>query len=114
MEKERLHAKESNIDTIFNAPLPIVCGHIASGTATFTVTVLNVAPVVTLPGGAVIDEGGTYTQSGSFSDPGVLDTWTATVDYGDGSGAQSPCPPPKVWPVVEDSPAASLARTSLR
>ena len=29
--------------------------------------------------------GETYTASGSFTDPGA-DTWTATVDYGDGSG----------------------------
>jgi PKD repeat protein len=36
---------------------------------------------------ASLDEGGTFTSSGSFTDPGA-DTWTATVNYGDGSGAQ--------------------------
>ena len=36
---------------------------------------------------ATIDEGTTFTRTRSFSDPGA-DTWTATVDYGDGSGVQ--------------------------
>lgn len=31
--------------------------------------------------------GGTFTRSVSFTDPGA-DTWTATVDYDDGSGPQ--------------------------
>ena len=34
-----------------------------------------------------VNEGATFTSSGSFTDPGA-DTWTATVDYGDGSGDQ--------------------------
>jgi VCBS repeat-containing protein len=50
-----------------------------------TVTVTNVAPVVDAGAGGTIDEGGSFTGSGSFTDPGA-DTWTATVDYGDGSG----------------------------
>ncbi|MFA4836842.1 MAG: PKD domain-containing protein, partial [Dehalococcoidia bacterium] len=36
---------------------------------------------------AVPDEGDTFSTSGSFTDPGA-DTWTATVNYGDGSVAQ--------------------------
>ena len=35
-----------------------------------------------------INEGGTFTSSGSFTDSDA-DTWTATVNYGDGSGTQS-------------------------
>ena len=35
----------------------------------------------------IMDEGGTFTRNGSFVDPGT-DTWSATVDYGDGSGVQ--------------------------
>jgi Ca2+-binding RTX toxin-like protein len=53
-----------------------------------TTQVINVAPEVTVPADATIDEGGTFTGSGSFTDPGTSDTWTATVDYGDGTGAQ--------------------------
>ncbi|GAM10010.1 dyslexia-associated protein [Geobacter sp. OR-1] len=55
--------------------------------ATTTVEVLNAPPIINQIPGATINEGGTYTSTGSFVDPGA-DTWTATVDYGDGSGAQ--------------------------
>jgi hypothetical protein len=58
------------------------------GPASFTVTVNNVAPTVSAGADATMNEGSTFTRSGSFVDPGT-DTWTATVDYGDGSGAQS-------------------------
>lgn len=34
-----------------------------------------------------INEGGTYSTNGSFNDPSST-SWTATVDYGDGSGVQ--------------------------
>ena len=62
--------------------------------ATFTVTVAappppsNTTPAVNAGDDATIDEGGTFTQSGSFTDPDA-NTWSATVDYGDGSGSQS-------------------------
>jgi hypothetical protein len=59
------------------------------GSDTLTITVNNVAPVVTITDAQTeIDEGSTFSGSGSFTDPGA-DTWTATVDYGDGSGVQS-------------------------
>ncbi len=52
------------------------------------VTVDNVAPTVNAgPDGAVLKDGA-FTSFGYFTDPGV-DTWTATVDYGDGSGVQT-------------------------
>lgn len=35
-----------------------------------------------------LNEGDTYTASGSFTDPDSA-SWTATVDYGDGSGTQN-------------------------
>jgi hypothetical protein len=57
----------------------------AAGTDDLSVTVNNVAPVVSAGADAGVSQGGTLTQSGSFTDPGA-DTWTATVDYGDGSG----------------------------
>ena len=60
----------------------------ASGSDGVVVTVNNVAPVVSAGADATINEGGTFAQNGSFTDPGT-DTWTATVDYGDGSGVQS-------------------------
>lgn len=58
------------------------------GSGTVQVMVNNVAATVLAGADIVIDEGGSITQSGSFSDPGA-DTHTATVDYGDGSGAQA-------------------------
>ncbi|MCX2982601.1 hypothetical protein EYC98_17195, partial [Halieaceae bacterium IMCC14734] len=55
--------------------------------ASTSVTVNNIAPVVDAGSGGLVDEGGTFSSTGSFTDPGT-DTWTATVDYGDGSGEQ--------------------------
>jgi hypothetical protein len=56
-----------------------------SGSASSTVTVNNVAPSVIAGADAAINEGDTFSGAGSFTDPGA-DTWTATVNYGDGSG----------------------------
>jgi DNA/RNA endonuclease G (NUC1) len=50
-----------------------------------TATVANVAPVVGSIATATLLPGETYTSGDSFTDPGA-DTWSATVDYGDGSG----------------------------
>jgi len=47
-----------------------------------TVTVTNVAPMVTAVGDS-IDEGGTATVSATFIDPGMLDTHTASIDWDD-------------------------------
>ena len=51
-------------------------------------TIANVAPTVGSFAGATLIRGERYAASGSFSDPGA-DSWTATVNYGDGSGTQS-------------------------
>ncbi len=56
-------------------------------TASSTVVITNVAPVVAPFAGASIAEAGSYSSVGSFADPGS-DQWTATVNYGDGSGDQ--------------------------
>ncbi len=56
------------------------------GTDTLTVTVGNVAPVVVVPAGQTITEGGTATlPNASFTDAGAGDTHTATIDWGDGT-----------------------------
>ncbi|NLS97836.1 MAG: cadherin-like domain-containing protein, partial [Planctomycetaceae bacterium] len=57
---------------------------------TFAVTVssANDIPVVAAGPDDSIDEGGTFTSSGSFTDPDT-DSWMATVDYGDGTGPQT-------------------------
>jgi DNA/RNA endonuclease G (NUC1) len=48
-------------------------------------SVANVPPAITPFAGATLLPAETYTASGSFTDPG-MDPWSATVDYGDGSG----------------------------
>src|SRR6185295_11412428 len=52
------------------------------------VTVNNVLPVVAPALNVTINQGDTFGGTGGFLDPGA-DTWTATVDYGDGSGVQT-------------------------
>lgn len=59
----------------------------AADTAFTQVTVMNVAPTVAAFAGAQLLPGETYAAGGAFADPGA-DAWTATVDYGDGTGAQ--------------------------
>ena len=59
-----------------------------SGSDQLVVTVDNVDPVVSAGADQTVDEGSLFSGSGSFTDPGA-DTWTATVDYGDGSGVQA-------------------------
>lgn len=55
---------------------------------TTTATISNVAPVIAPFSGATLIRGETWAVDGSFTDPGA-DLWTATVDYGDGSGQAS-------------------------
>ncbi len=57
------------------------------GSDTLTVSVENVAPTAEAGDGAIVAEDALFVGSGWFSDPGT-DSWTATVDYGDGSGLQ--------------------------
>jgi PKD repeat protein len=59
-----------------------------SATATLTAVIANVAPTVGAFAGAALLPGDLYTAGGSFADPGA-DAWSATVDYGDGSGGQA-------------------------
>src|SRR5262249_46730343 len=54
---------------------------------TLAVAVENVAPAGVGGGGSAAPPGGAFAGAGWFTDPGA-DTWTATVDYGDGSGPQ--------------------------
>ncbi len=54
---------------------------------TTAVMVNNVAPIVDAGLDAIINEGDTFTRLGLFEDPGY-DTWTATINFGDGSEPQ--------------------------
>ncbi|MBI4297409.1 MAG: hypothetical protein HY676_02625, partial [Chloroflexi bacterium] len=57
------------------------------GTASFAVTVKNVPPsnIVVSVSPSTIDENGSTTLSGTFSDPGTKDTHTVDIGWGDGS-----------------------------
>lgn len=53
-----------------------------------TVTVDNVDPEVFAGGTVTLNHNGNLVRHGFFLDPG-LDSWTGTVDYGDGTGAET-------------------------
>jgi len=59
-----------------------------SGSDSVQVNIDNTAPTVDAGPDARLNEGAVFTQSGAFIDPGA-DAWSATVDYGDGSGVQT-------------------------
>jgi len=50
-----------------------------------TISVNNFTPIISIGSNAEIDEGSRLTRACSFADPGH-DTWTGSVDYGDGGG----------------------------
>lgn len=53
-----------------------------------TIPVTGIAPTVTAGPAGSIPQFGTFSATGKFTDPGT-GPWTATVDYGDGSGRQA-------------------------
>ena len=63
----------------------------ATGSASATTTVTNVAPAITSAtlSSASIDENGSATISGTFTDPGSDDTHTVIVNWGDGTATLS-------------------------
>jgi hypothetical protein len=76
------HIYKDNAATTFNADVVILDNLNSPGVASIAVTVTNVAPTVA----AIPDQNAgapfalNYT-TGSFTDPGTLDTFTATVDW---------------------------------
>jgi RHS repeat-associated protein len=56
-----------------------------TGSAQAIASVSNVAPTVTLPDTIDADEGTAVTVAATFIDPGVKDTHTATINWGDGT-----------------------------
>ena len=71
-------------DGVYTARVVVTDNDGLTDTATVTVTVTNVAPVVATVPDATVNMGSAYTVAATFTDPGA-DTWTATVDWGDGS-----------------------------
>ncbi|MGE5827982.1 MAG: M36 family metallopeptidase [Micromonosporaceae bacterium] len=75
-------------DASFTVGLQVTDAYGVTATATSTVTVTNVAPTVTLQSISSTPENSAITLTGVISDPGWLDPLTATVNWGDGAGAQ--------------------------
>jgi PKD repeat protein len=57
-------------------------------TVLLVVTTANAAPIVSLNPTGPVNEGSALVVSGSFTDVDGSGPWTATVDFGDGSGLQ--------------------------
>jgi hypothetical protein len=79
-----------NLQHIYNLSIRVTeDGAPSLGDATtLTVMVFDVSPNVQAGVNATIDRGTALVRTGSFGDPNP-DTWSATVDYGDGSGVQA-------------------------
>ena len=76
-------------DGIFTVVAAVTDKDGGTGSNTVSHTVTNVLPTVAAGDDATIDEGSTFGQTGSFTDPGADAPWTGTVDYGDGSPVQT-------------------------
>lgn len=64
--------------------LRVIDDETLTDTGEATITISNVAPSVTA-NGATIDENGDATISGLITDPGVFDTFTVVIDWGEGT-----------------------------
>jgi PKD repeat protein len=72
----------------FNVTLTLDDGVNLPVTQTLTLVVLNVAPTVNMTASATtLLDHDTLTVDASFTDPGVLDTFNARINWGDGSPA---------------------------
>lgn len=70
---------------IYNVTLTVTDKDNAVSTDNLTVTVNNVAPIVNAGVNRIITSGEKVELSGSYIDPGILDTFTVKWDFGDGS-----------------------------
>ena len=71
----------------YTVTVSVTDGEGLTGTGTFALAVANVAPSVNAGSDAQVGFGTTFAGNGSFTDPGVSEQYSATVDYGDGSGS---------------------------
>lgn len=80
---EGSHAYAEN--GVYGATVSVTDDKGGSSAVDFTVTVSNVAPIVDAGKEQIIKQNETAVIIAGFSDPGVLDTHTATIDWGDGT-----------------------------
>jgi PKD repeat protein len=84
-------------DGVYTVTLTVADGA-ASSSDTLSVVVNNVAPVADAGPDRTVDEGTPITMTGSFQDPGVLDTHTIAWDFGDGSTGEGTLTPVHTYP----------------
>ena len=82
------HTYADNRSTPYTVTLTVTNAGGLTNVASTTATISNVAPSVSAMSGATTVVGQSFITSGTFTDPGQ-DSWTATVNYGDGSGTQA-------------------------
>jgi FG-GAP-like repeat len=79
----------AEIDTSVNGVKGIGIFQVGSS-QTVNILVLNVPPVINQgAAGDTINEGGKETRNVTITDPGTNDSFTGTIDWGDGSGVQN-------------------------
>jgi DNA/RNA endonuclease G (NUC1) len=78
--------KTFTADGTYEIKLVVTDNFGSNSTAVATVAIVNVPPTVGAFNGGSVVRGETYSASGSFADPGA-DSWTGTVNFGDGSSA---------------------------
>jgi len=75
---------------VFTVTVTVIDDDGAENSDTFVATVHNVAPIVNAGTDQGVEEGDTVSLDPAiFSDAGILDTHTASIDWGDGSPAES-------------------------
>ena len=82
-----IHIYEDN--GVYIANLTVTDNDGGVGTDTVTITVNNVAPTIIDVDDRVVEEDKTYFYSWTFTDPGIWDTHSATINWGDGSLPES-------------------------
>src|SRR5207302_166274 len=71
---------------VYNISAQVTDDDGGSDSATRSTTVSNVAPVITnLSVTPTIDENGVVTLHGVFTDPGTQDTYTLSINWGEGA-----------------------------
>ena len=81
------HAYANDRSTPYTVRVTVTDAAGTTATGTFSVTVANAAPAVTIGspvGGKVFATGSTVSVSASFTDQGTTDTHTCTIAWGDG------------------------------
>jgi hypothetical protein len=76
-------------DGVYEVTVTLTDDEAAGSSQSLTLTVLNEAPIVEAAADLTVDEGVPFSLSAIvFHDPGTLDTHTATIDWGDGTGLE--------------------------